>query len=74
MDRNIVLACLKAITYASGRAHVALSHGDTDVYLDELVKIERFVAAAGQCADIRQNRPISSKNCHKFVTINLTEI
>jgi hypothetical protein len=27
-----------------------------------------------QCANIRPNRPISSKNCHKIITSNLTEI
>ena len=29
MDRKVVLASLKAITYGSGRAYVALSKGDT---------------------------------------------
>ena len=44
MDRSLVLARLRAITHASGRAHVALSHGDTETYSQELVNIEQFIA------------------------------
>jgi hypothetical protein len=44
MDRSLVLARLRAITYASGRAHVALSHGDTETYSEELINIEQFIA------------------------------
>jgi hypothetical protein len=36
MDHNVVLANLKAITYVSGRAYVALSKGDTASYLNDL--------------------------------------
>jgi hypothetical protein len=45
MDHNVVLARLKAITYCSGRAHVALSKGDTTAYLCEIAHIEQSLAA-----------------------------
>jgi hypothetical protein len=45
MDRKVVLASLKAITYASGRAYVALSKGDTAAYLNDLGSIEQSLAA-----------------------------
>jgi hypothetical protein len=45
MDRKVVLASLKAITYASGRAYVALSKGDTAAYLNDLRSIEQSLAA-----------------------------
>jgi hypothetical protein len=32
MNRDIISARLKAITYASGKAHVTLSKGDTSTY------------------------------------------
>jgi hypothetical protein len=35
----------KAITYASGRAYVALSKGDTAAYLNDLGSIEQSLAA-----------------------------
>jgi hypothetical protein len=44
MDRSLVLARLRAITSASGRAYVALSHDDTETYLEELARIEKFMA------------------------------
>ena len=45
MDREVVLASLKAITHASGRAYVALSKGDTAAYLNDLGSIEQSLAA-----------------------------
>jgi hypothetical protein len=45
MDLKVVLANLKAITYASGRAYVALSNGDTAAYLNDLGSIEQSLAA-----------------------------
>jgi hypothetical protein len=45
MDRTVVLARLKAITYSSGRAYVALSKGDTAGYLNDLALIEQSLAA-----------------------------
>ena len=45
MDRKVVLVSLKAITYASGRAYVALSKGDTASYLNDLMSIEQSLAA-----------------------------
>lgn len=44
MDRKVVLAHLKAITYCSGRAHIALSKGDTAAYLGEIAHIEQSLA------------------------------
>jgi hypothetical protein len=44
MDRKVILASLKAITYASGQAYVALSKGDTAAYLNDLGSIEGSVA------------------------------
>jgi hypothetical protein len=41
MDRKVILASLKAITYASGQACVALSKGDTGAYLNDLGSIEQ---------------------------------
>ena len=43
-------------------------------HIKDFVATFQQVAATGQCANIRKNRPISSKNCHKIVTSNLTEI
>ena len=43
--RKVILASLKAITYASGRAYVALSKGDTAAYLNDLGSIEQSLAA-----------------------------
>jgi wyosine [tRNA(Phe)-imidazoG37] synthetase (radical SAM superfamily) len=43
MDRSLVLARLRAITSASGRAYVALSNGDTETYLEELARIEQLM-------------------------------
>lgn len=45
MDHKVVLAHLKAITYCSGRAHVALSKGDDAAYLSEIAHIEQSLAA-----------------------------
>ena len=45
MDRKAILASLKAITYASGRAFVALSKGDTAAYLNDLASFEQSLAA-----------------------------
>jgi hypothetical protein len=45
MDRKVILASLKAITYASGRAHVALSKGDTGAYLNDLGLLSKASAA-----------------------------
>jgi hypothetical protein len=44
-DHKVVLAHLKAITYCSGRAHVALSKGDTAAYLSEMAHVEESLAA-----------------------------
>jgi hypothetical protein len=44
-DHKVVLARLKAITYCSGRAYVALSKGDTAAYLSEIAHIEQSLAA-----------------------------
>ena len=44
MDRSLVLTCLRAITYASGKAYVALSKGDTATYFKEIVYIEQCIA------------------------------
>jgi hypothetical protein len=44
-DRKVILASLKAITYASGRAYVALSKGDSAAYLNDLAFIEQNLAA-----------------------------
>jgi hypothetical protein len=45
MNREAVLARLKAITYCSGRAYIALSKGDTAAYLSEIAHIEQSLAA-----------------------------
>lgn len=45
MGRKAILASLKAITSASGRAYVALSKGDTAAYLKDLMSIEQSLAA-----------------------------
>jgi hypothetical protein len=45
MDRKVVLARLKAITYFSGRAYVALSKGDVASYSNDLMSIEQSLAA-----------------------------
>jgi hypothetical protein len=45
MNREAVFAGLKAITYASGRAYVALSNGDTAAFLNDLMSIEQSLAA-----------------------------
>jgi hypothetical protein len=55
MDRTIILMHLRAITYASARAHVALSNWDTDTYLDELAKIDQLVADIHAENEINQN-------------------
>jgi hypothetical protein len=54
MDRRIVLARLKAITYASGKAYVALSKGDNATYLNELAYVEQSIAEIHAEHKIRQ--------------------
>jgi hypothetical protein len=62
MDRKVVLASLKAITYASGRAYVALSKGDTAACLNDLGSIEQSLAAihAEHLAD-QENHQVSHR-------------
>jgi hypothetical protein len=54
MNRKVVLASLKAITHASGRAYVALSKGDTSAYLNDLAFVEQNLAAIHAEHRIRQ--------------------
>jgi hypothetical protein len=54
MNRRVVLASLKAITQASGRAYVALSKDDTSAYLNDLAFIEQNLAAIHAEHRVRQ--------------------
>ena len=61
MDPKVVLAGLKAITYASGRAYVALSKGDTAAYLNALGAIEQSLAAIHAEHRVDQDHQVSHR-------------
>ena len=44
MNRKVVLARLKVISYAAGKAYIALAKGDSAAYLNELAYIEKNIA------------------------------
>jgi hypothetical protein len=54
MNRKVILASFKAITYPSGRTYVALSKGDTSAYLNDLASIEQNLAAIHAEHRVRQ--------------------
>ena len=81
MDRKVILASLKAITYASGRAYVALSKGDSAAYLNDLALLSKtspqFMLSIGftkKSSDITLRKTTKRTGGRRFATRMITSL